>query len=287
MGKICVQKFIAFTSSASHKKISLWLIVILVSFSLLACRIEIGFDPKTIAQEKTAAQPETNPLIPPTVMATPTVTQAEALLSPTPTNTKIIEEVDVEPIEISVKFSSMTLTPTIVSTSVAASPTLTPTPSSTPIIPANSPPDKIIAPAINLDASIATTTWTVVDYNGTPTSTWTVSDDSAGWHQNSALPGHGSNIVLSGHHNIGSEVFRHLVELEVGDEIILQADGYNYHYTVTDRFILPERGISEEQREQNAQWILPTIDERVTLVTCWPDNDNSHRLIVVAKPSRT
>jgi LPXTG-site transpeptidase (sortase) family protein len=283
--KICAQKFTAPTSSASHKKFSLWLTAILMGFTLLACRVEIGFDPKVIAQEKTIIQPETGSPILPTVTITPIVTEAEASPSPTPTNIKIIEEVDTKSTEISMKFSPMTLTPTMVFTSIATTPTLTPTPSSTPVVPANSPPTKIIAPAINLDAPVAATSWTVIEHNGTTTSIWTIPDNSAGWHQNSALPGHGSNIVLSGHHNIGSEVFRHLVELEVGDEIILQADGYNYRYTVTDRFILLERGVSEEQRKQNAQWILPTIDERVTLVTCWPDNDNSHRLIVVAKPS--
>jgi sortase A len=112
-----------------------------------------------------------------------------------------------------------------------------------------------------------------------------VPENAAGWHANSALPGHGSNVVLSGHHNLGAEVFRYLVDLEVGDQIILQADGRDYPYTVTDHFILPERGIPAEQRQQNAQWILPTVDERVTLVTCWPYSDNSHRLIVIAKPA--
>lgn len=97
------------------------------------------------------------------------------------------------------------------------------------------------------------------------------------------MPGHGDNIVLSGHHNLGAEVFRNLVNLKKGDEIILQADGHDYRYKVTDHFILPERGVSEEQRQQNARWIMSTTDERLTLVTCWPYNDNSHRLIVVAQ----
>jgi sortase (surface protein transpeptidase) len=54
---------------------------------------------------------------------------------------------------------------------------------------------------------------------------------------------------------------------------------------VIDRFILPERGVSDEQRRQNAQWIMPTNVERLTLVTCWPYTGNSHRVIVVAEPS--
>jgi len=38
-------------------------------------------------------------------------------------------------------------------------------------------------------------------------------------------------------------------------------------------------------RRQNARWIAPTTDERLTLVTCWPYTGNSHRLIIVAKPA--
>ena len=37
-------------------------------------------------------------------------------------------------------------------------------------------------------------------------------------------------------------------------------------------------------RQANARWILPTTDERVTLITCWPYESNSHRLVVIALP---
>ena len=93
--------------------------------------------------------------------------------------------------------------------------------------------------------------------------------------------------MLSGHHNLGTEVFRYIVDLKPGDRVILHAYGRDYDYVVTDRFILAERGVSEEQRRQNAQWIMPTTIERLTLVTCWPYTDNSHRVIVVAKTAAT
>jgi sortase A len=157
----------------------------------------------------------------------------------------------------------------------------TPAPQSA--LPAQSPPNRIIIPTIALESPIEAVGWDIIKQGTTDTSTWIVPENAAGWHQNSTLPGHGCNIVLSGHHNVGSEVFRDLVNLKKGDEIILQADGHDYSYKVTDHFILPERGVSEEQRHQNAQWIMPTTDERLTLVTCWPYNDNSHRLIVIAQ----
>ena len=37
-------------------------------------------------------------------------------------------------------------------------------------------------------------------------------------------------------------------------------------------------------REENGRWIQPSDDERLTLVTCWPADSNTHRLILVAVP---
>ena len=167
------------------------------------------------------------------------------------------------------------------------SPTTTPLPAvaKPSVVPAQSPPDHITAPAINLDAPVVAMGWKIKKAkDGSTISVWDIPSNAAGWHLNSALPGHGSNVVLSGHHNIEGEVFRYVVDLKPGDVVTLHADGRDYPYVVTDRFILPERGMPEEQRRQNAQWIKPTSTERLTLVTCWPYTDNSHRMIVVAHP---
>jgi sortase A len=48
--------------------------------------------------------------------------------------------------------------------------------------------------------------------------------------------------------------------------------------------ILPERDMDMDTRMENARWILPSTDERLTLITCWPAESNTHRLIVVAQP---
>jgi len=114
----------------------------------------------------------------------------------------------------------------------------------------------------------------------------TVPKNAAGWHMNSALPGHGENVVLSGHHNVDGKVFRYVVDLSIGDEVTLYADGTPYTYEVSEKYILQEYGMPLEVRKKNAQWILPSGDERLTLVTCWPYEwpGYSHRVIVVAKP---
>jgi len=48
--------------------------------------------------------------------------------------------------------------------------------------------------------------------------------------------------------------------------------------------ILEERDAPVEQRLENARWLARSEDERLTLITCWPPESNTHRLIIVAIP---
>ncbi|MFB0546101.1 MAG: sortase [Anaerolineae bacterium] len=148
----------------------------------------------------------------------------------------------------------------------------------------NGPPTRIVAPAIGLDAPVVPVGWQVVEENNQSVSIWEVADYAAGWHKTSAYPGQKGNVVISGHHNIRGEVFRYVVNLEPGDEVDLYAGEKIYRYAVVEKHILKEKGMPEEVRRQNAQWIAPTVDERLTLVTCWPYTSNTHRVIAIAKP---
>jgi sortase A len=112
-----------------------------------------------------------------------------------------------------------------------------------------------------------------------------VADYAAGWHKNSSLPGEPGNIVLSGHNNIKGAVFRQLDQLKRGDDIQLFAGGAEYSYTVEEVLIVPEKYASASQRAENVRYIDETPDDRLTLVSCWPRNDNTHRIIVVARPA--
>ena len=142
-------------------------------------------------------------------------------------------------------------------------------------------PTRIVIPAIDLDAPVEAMGWSTVD----GVSMWDLPDHfAAGWLKTSALLGQPGNTVLDGHHNIAGKVFQHLVDLKAGATIEIEANSRVYFYRVTTLHILPERDQPIEVRLQNAQWIQPTTDERLTLVTCWPYNDNSHRLIIVARP---
>ena len=150
-------------------------------------------------------------------------------------------------------------------------------------------PARIAIPAIGLDAPIAPAQIVPVSVEGQSfTQAQAPAFYAAGWLATSASPGTPGNMVLIGHHNTYGEVFKGLVELKVGDRIIVSGDAAHasYTYTVGLKMIVPERDLSLSERLAAAQWIQPTSDDRLTLVTCWPYTDNTHRLIVVAYPVR-
>ncbi|MCD6356919.1 MAG: sortase [Anaerolineaceae bacterium] len=108
---------------------------------------------------------------------------------------------------------------------------------------------------------------------------------AVGWHAGSASIGEIGNTVLSGHHNAYGKVFENLIDLEIGDVIkLISEKGDEYEYVVSNKMIFPEKDEPLDVRLENGRWILPTDDERLTLVTCWPEDSNTHRLIIVAVP---
>ena len=149
-------------------------------------------------------------------------------------------------------------------------------------------PRRIWIPAIQLYAPVLPMELELVEIDGVEYDQWKAPDEpAAGWHASSAPLGKPGNTVLNGHHNIYGEVFRDLVDLKEGDEIILYSDNLAYRYAVVERVIFPERFAKPEQRVQNAELILPSQDERLTLITCWPYESNTHRLVLIAKPIAT
>ncbi|MFN8474741.1 MAG: sortase [Anaerolineae bacterium] len=151
-------------------------------------------------------------------------------------------------------------------------------------LPAQSSPTRFVAPTIGVDSKVEDVGFKTVKQGNQWFSEWETADYAVGFHKISALPGHVGNTVLSGHNNIKGEVFRNLIDLNIGDPISLWADGREYRYVVTDKFIVQEVGASMDQRIANARWIATTDDERLTMVSCWPYWTNTHRAIVIARP---
>lgn len=152
-------------------------------------------------------------------------------------------------------------------------------------VPNSGQPVRIVIPIIGLDAPIQSIGMQAVQMNADIFYQWQVPQRfAAGWHNTSARLGSVGNTVLNGHHNIYGEVFRDLVDLEAGDTITVYGPDNEFHYQVNDVMILPEQGQPLSVRRENAAWITTTTDERLTLVTCWPYEDNTHRVVVVAYP---
>ncbi len=173
-------------------------------------------------------------------------------------------------------------TSTQISSRPSSTPTVTPVPTPTPI-PAL--PTRIVIPAIGVDAPIVPVSWYTVEVEGWTQAMWNLPDGyAAGWHETSATLGVPGNTVLNGHNATNGEVFRDLYKLDTDDEIVVYANEVPYTYTVAKMLILPEGGQPLEVRIQNAQYILPTDDERLTLVTCHPYGSLRNRLIVIAFP---
>ncbi len=148
-------------------------------------------------------------------------------------------------------------------------------------------PERLLIGAINLDTPVVELGWsTSENTEGQIFSEWEVAVDAAGWHKNSARLGEHGNIVMSGHNNILGAVFRELDQLRRGDEITVEGGRQSARYIVHDVLIVPEKQATVEQRLENAKWIGQFEDDRLTLVSCWPRNDNTHRVIVVAFPAQ-
>jgi len=75
--------------------------------------------------------------------------------------------------------------------------------------------------------------------------------------------------------------------MKPGDQITLYSNGQQYLYTVQERLLVTEEGVSADQHIANAQLIAPTDHEVVTLVTCWPakgPDKFTQRVVVRAIP---
>lgn len=211
-------------------------------------------------------------------------------VAPTPITsiTPIVSIASITPIASVASVASVPAGSIPQATATAVKPRSTPTSDGTPILPTGAKygdhnpnvPGRVVritAPSIHLDTKV----YEVYVKN----SAWEVADYAAGHQFNSANPGDGGNIVISGHNNWHGEVFRYLENLTVGDDIHLFTQaGKEYVYTVRLTEKLKEAGASYQQRLQNGKVMEPTPQEQLTLITCWPYTTFTHRLIIIADP---
>ncbi len=220
--------------------------------------------------------PEDETLYDPELVSTQVSTETNIPLLPTPTRAVPVIQPSVTPTTL--VFESLERSQSPLPTSTGA-PQIPATTQITPAVPI-----RLVIKSINLDTPVVNATWRKVLYEGYVFDQYKAPKNAAGWHPNSAMLGEVGNTVINGHNNIDGEVFRYLDQVQVGDYIQVYSKDQVFIYEVTNSMKLLEAGASSKQRMQNASWIGESNDERLTLVTCWPYDSNTYRLIVVAKP---
>jgi sortase A len=123
-------------------------------------------------------------------------------------------------------------------------------------------PSRVVIPSIEVDALIV------------EGDTWEQLKLGVGHHVRSANPGERGNMVLSAHNDIYGEIFRHLDDLELGDEVVVYAGEQPYRYVVTAKQIVEPTEVSV---------LASTTKPVATLISCYPYMVDTHRIVVVAE----
>ncbi len=106
---------------------------------------------------------------------------------------------------------------------------------------------------------------------------WEVLKKGVGHHIGSANPGERGNCVLSAHNDIYGEIFRHLPDLKVGDEILLHTQTRGYRYEVQQTRIIEPTEV---------EVMAPTSSPALTLISCYPYGVDTQRIVVIASLSQ-
>lgn len=106
---------------------------------------------------------------------------------------------------------------------------------------------------------------------------------SVAWDSTSTEPGFVGNTVMTGHNNLYGAVFSRLSEIQPGWEIAVWSEYGVFSYYVTETLLLEEDSQPLDFRIGNASTYMgPSGDDRLTLITCGPGRESTHRYIVIA-----
>jgi LPXTG-site transpeptidase (sortase) family protein len=132
---------------------------------------------------------------------------------------------------------------------------------------------RIVIPDLVIEAPVVEVGWQEVEVEGRRQMRWDVASFAAGHHSDSALPGQAGNDGVTMRSNAldGQSVY------------LYDSAGEVFEYVVEGMYKMPDHHVSEAQRQRNARFIAPTTEPILTLITCWPYNSNTHRIVVVAR----
>lgn len=103
---------------------------------------------------------------------------------------------------------------------------------------------------------------------------WEQLKKGVGQHIGSANPGQNGNVVLTAHNDVYGELFRHLDQLQPGDNIIVYTQQRQFVYVVERTVIVEPTAV-----EVMASTGSPTV----TLISCYPYLVDSQRIVVFAR----
>ena len=126
-------------------------------------------------------------------------------------------------------------------------------------------PTRIQISAIDIDAQIVSG------------DSWDQLKKGVGHHIGSANPGERGNLVLSAHNDVFGEIFRHLDQLQPGDEIVVYSGSQRYRYTVSERRLVAPTQVDV---------MAPTNEPAVTLISCYPYLIDNQRIVVFGQLSQ-
>ncbi len=132
-----------------------------------------------------------------------------------------------------------------------------------PAIPTQGPNQalRVVIPAINVDSQ-------VVQGDG-----WEQLKKGVGQHIGTSDPGRNGNLVLSAHDDIFGEIFRHLDQLQPGDEVQIYTASQIYTYVITSRRLVAPTDVS----------VMNATDyPSTTLISCYPYLVDKQRIVVFA-----
>jgi LPXTG-site transpeptidase (sortase) family protein len=141
---------------------------------------------------------------------------------------------------------------------------------------------QVVIPSLDLLAPVVPVGWSPQGADSSnPEVTWDSPEAQVGWVITSALPGGtGGVTLLYGHNNIQSSVFKRLYELKPGNEVKLVTGERTWLYRVSETHLLPVKG---SEPADYAAFLRTGRLPRLVLISCWPPEGNSHRVIVVAE----
>jgi LPXTG-site transpeptidase (sortase) family protein len=108
--------------------------------------------------------------------------------------------------------------------------------------------------------------------------------DDVGFYALTDKIGAGGNSVMVGHVYPG-RVFNRLLEAQVGQIVRITDEHYEEHYYRIQEIIrFPYEVGDEDDRALGFQYMYDDSEERLTLVTCYPEYEWTHRFVVRAVP---